>query len=219
MEISYQTFKVDQLARARLMQQRPACLWLTGLSGAGKSTIADQVAQDLHAMGYCTYVLDGDNVRNGLNRDLGFSQADRTENIRRIAEVAKLMTVAGLVVLVSAISPYRMDRDAARARFGGREFIEIHISTSLEVCIARDTKGLYRRARAGQIRQLTGWDEPYECPLHPELSIDTAQHSIRSAAACIVRRYLADSPDYKSKLHAPKRVDPVPAEARALREA
>jgi bifunctional enzyme CysN/CysC len=147
------------------------CLWFTGLSGAGKSTIANLVERKLHALGYHTYLLDGDNVRHGINKDLGFTPADRVENIRRIAEVAHLMVDAGLIVLVSAISPYRSERRSARELFGSGEFVEVFVDAPLEECERRDPKGLYRKARAGEIRNFTGIDAPYERPLSPDVHL------------------------------------------------
>jgi bifunctional enzyme CysN/CysC len=164
---------VDKQARAGLMAQKPAVLWFTGLSGAGKSTIANLVEKALHAEGRHTMSLDGDNVRHGLNRDLGFSEADRVENIRRVAEVAKLFVEAGLIVLVSFISPYRAERMLARDCVEQREFLEIFVDTPVDECRRRDPKGLYRRADAGLIRNFTGVDAPYEEPLDPELRLRT----------------------------------------------
>jgi bifunctional enzyme CysN/CysC len=167
---------VDKPARALLNGQKPSVLWFTGLSGAGKSTIANLVEKRLHAMGRHTMILDGDNVRHGLNRDLGFSEADRVENIRRVAEVAKLFVEAGLIVLVSFISPYRAERLLARDTVEAGEFVEIFVDTPVEECRRRDPKGLYRRADSGQIRNFTGVDAPYEIPLDPEIHLLTLQH-------------------------------------------
>jgi bifunctional enzyme CysN/CysC len=168
----FQSFEVTKEARARLNAQKPALLWFTGLSGAGKSTIADQLEKKLHALGKHTFVLDGDNVRHGLNRDLGFTEADRVENIRRVAEVAKLFVEAGLITLVSFISPFRAEREMARALVGPGEFLEIFVSTPLETCEQRDPKGLYKKARRGELRNFTGLDSPYEAPTSPELVLD-----------------------------------------------
>jgi bifunctional enzyme CysN/CysC len=173
--IVWHDMAVDKHARAALKGQRPAVLWFTGLSGAGKSTIANLVDRKLHALGRHTYILDGDNVRHGLNRDLGFSEADRVENIRRAAEAARLMVDAGLIVMVSFISPYRSDRDAARERFEAGEFIEVFVDTPIDECRRRDPKGLYARADAGQIRNFTGIDAPYEAPVAPELRLRTTE--------------------------------------------
>jgi len=172
--IHWQSLSVDRSARARLKGQLAAVVWFTGLSGAGKSTIANLVEQRLHGEGRHTYVLDGDNVRHGLNRDLGFTEADRVENIRRIAETAKLFVEAGLIVLVSFISPYRSDRQSARELVQPGEFVEVFVDTALEECERRDPKGLYRKAREGRIRHFTGVDAPYEAPEAPEIHLRTA---------------------------------------------
>lgn len=162
---------VDKAARAALNGQKPCVLWFTGLSGAGKSTVADLVEQRLHALGKRTMILDGDNVRHGLNRDLGFSDTDRIENIRRVGEVARLMVDAGLIVLVSFISPFRSERQMVRTLMEAGEFIEIFVDASLAVCEARDLKGLYRKARAGQLPDFTGIGSRYEPPEAPELRL------------------------------------------------
>jgi bifunctional enzyme CysN/CysC len=177
---------VDKAARADLKGQRPAVLWFTGLSGAGKSTIANLVEKRLHARGRHTMILDGDNVRHGLNRDLGFSEADRVENIRRVAEVSKLFVEAGLVVLVSFISPYRNERMLARECVEGGEFLEIFVDTPVDECRRRDPKGLYQRADAGQIRNFTGVDAPYEEPLDPEIRLRTLEGSPEALAEQVV---------------------------------
>jgi bifunctional enzyme CysN/CysC len=161
-------------------------LWFTGLSGAGKSTIANLVEKQLHALGRHTYLLDGDNVRHGLNRDLGFTDADRVENIRRVAEVAKLMADAGLIVMVSFISPFRAERRMARALFEFGEFFEVHVDTPLAVAEARDVKGLYAKARRGELKNFTGIDSPYEPPEKPEIYIDTTSRSSEESASAIV---------------------------------
>jgi bifunctional enzyme CysN/CysC len=173
--IHWQEMAVDRAARAALKGQKPAVLWFTGLSGAGKSTIANLLERRLHTEGRHTYVLDGDNVRHGLNRDLGFTEADRVENIRRVAEVAALMADAGLLVIVSFISPYRAERDAAREKLPGGEFLEVFIDTPIAECRRRDPKGLYRKADAGLIRNFTGVDAPYEAPLAPEIHVRTTE--------------------------------------------
>jgi bifunctional enzyme CysN/CysC len=170
--VHWQPLKIDKAARASLKAQKPCVLWFTGLSGAGKSTIADLVEQMLHRLGRHTIVLDGDNVRHGLNRDLGFTDEDRVENIRRVAEVAKLMVDAGLVVLVSFISPFRSERRMARDLVGADEFIEIYVDTAIEICEARDPKGLYKLARAGKLPNMTGLGSPYEAPETPEICLD-----------------------------------------------
>lgn len=164
---------MDKQARAALKGQRPAVLWFTGLSGAGKSTIANLVERRLHTLGYHTAILDGDNVRHGLNRDLGFSEADRVENIRRVAEVSRLFVEAGLIVLVSFISPYRNERLLARERVEAGEFVEIFVDTPVDECRRRDPKGLYVRADAGTLRNFTGVSAPYEAPEAPEIHLRT----------------------------------------------
>lgn len=184
--IRWQTLDIGRAALAELKSQRPAVLWFTGISGSGKSTIANAVQRRLHAAGRHTFVLDGDNVRHGLNRDLGFTDADRVENIRRVSEVAKLMSEAGLITLVSFISPFDAERQMARRLMQEGEFIEIFIDTSLEVAESRDVKGLYKKARAGEIRNFTGIDSPYEPPLQPEIRIDTSSTSADDAAEQIV---------------------------------
>ncbi|MGN2242370.1 sulfate adenylyltransferase subunit CysN [Frateuria sp. GZRR33] len=184
--IHWQHTDVDRVARARIKGQTPACLWFTGLSGSGKSTIANVVEKRLHAMGYHTYMLDGDNVRHGLNRDLGFTDEDRVENIRRVAEVAKLMVDAGLIVMVSFISPFRSERGMARSLFENGEFREVFVDTPLEVCAQRDPKGLYAKAKAGQIRNFTGIDSPYERPENPEMHLDTMGASVDELAQRII---------------------------------
>lgn len=155
------------------MAQTPLCIWFTGLSGAGKSTVANRLEKKLHDLGKFTYVLDGDNVRHGLNRDLGFTEKDRVENIRRVAEVAKLMTDAGLIVLVSFISPFREERKMARALFAKEQFVEVFVDASIETCEQRDVKGLYAKARRGDLKNFTGIDSPYEVPELPEIHLPT----------------------------------------------
>ena len=170
--VKWQSFEITKEARARLMGQTPRVLWFTGLSGSGKSTVANLIDKKLFSMGLHSCVLDGDNVRHGLNKNLGFTEEDRVENVRRIAEVAKLMVDAGLIVLVAFISPYRRDREFARSLFAPGEFIEVFVDTPLEVCERRDAKGLYKKARAGDIPNFTGINAPYERPEHPELVAD-----------------------------------------------
>lgn len=171
--IHWQALALTQADRAAHKQQRPRCIWFTGLSGSGKSTLANLLEQRLHAQGKHTYLLDGDNVRHGLNRDLGFTEADRVENIRRVAEVAKLMVDAGLIVLVSFISPFRSERRLARALFAEGEFLEVFVDTPIEVCEQRDVKGLYAKARKGELKNFTGIDSPYEPPETPEVRLQT----------------------------------------------
>ena len=177
---------VDRDARAEQRGHRSAILWFTGLSGAGKSTLANAVNQALFERGLATYVLDGDNVRHGLCRDLGFSDADREENIRRIGEVAKLFLDSGVIVLTAFVSPFRADRDKARALVGEGDFLEIFCSADLSVCEERDTKGLYAKARAGEIKEFTGISSPYEAPEHPELSVDTGAGGLETCVNEVV---------------------------------
>ena len=184
--VSFQEIDVDKRAHAKLKGQQPCLLWLTGLSGAGKSTIANLVEKRLHSLGRHTYLLDGDNVRRGLNKDLGFSQADRVENIRRVAEVAQLMVDAGLIVIASFISPFRSERWMARQLLDEDEFIEVFVDCPLEVAEARDCKHLYERARRGEIKNFTGIDSPYEPPESPEIRIDTTACAPEQAAATII---------------------------------
>jgi bifunctional enzyme CysN/CysC len=171
--ICRQVLDINKDARARQKLQKPLCLWLTGLPGAGKSTIANLLEAQLFVSGRHTYVLDGDNIRQGLNHDLGFSEADRVENIRRAMELARLFVDAGLVVIVAFISPYRSERNLARSRFEPDEFVEIHIDASLEECERRDPKGLYAKARRGELANFTGIDSDYEPPEAPEIRLDT----------------------------------------------
>jgi bifunctional enzyme CysN/CysC len=184
--IHRQALDIDKAARAALMGHQPAVLWFTGLSGAGKSTIANLVEKKLHAAGCHSYLLDGDNVRHGLNKDLGFTDADRVENIRRVAEVAKLMVDAGLIVLTAFISPFRAERALARSLLEDGEFIEIHVDTPLAVAEARDVKGLYKKARRGELKNFTGIDSPYEPPMAPELRLDTGALSADQAADAVL---------------------------------
>jgi bifunctional enzyme CysN/CysC len=188
--IHWQHLEVDKAARARIKAQVPRCVWFTGLSGSGKSTIANLVEKRLLAMGLHTYLLDGDNVRHGLNKDLGFTDEDRVENIRRVAEVAKLMVDAGLIVLVSFISPFRAERRMARELFAQDEFLEVFVDTPLEVAERRDVKGLYAKARAGEIRNFTGIDSPYERPEAPDVVLDTIASSPEKLTDMLVGRLL-----------------------------
>ena len=188
--VHWQAIEVSREAHARQKNQKPALLWFTGLSGAGKSTIANLVEKRLFATGRHSFLLDGDNVRHGLNRDLGFTDADRVENIRRVGEVAKLMADAGLIVLTAFISPFRAEREMVRAMFPDGEFIEVHIDTPLAAAEARDVKGLYKKARAGQLKNFTGIDSPYEPPEHPDIYIDTTKLDAEQAAELIVSHLL-----------------------------
>lgn len=186
-----QTFSLDKAARAVLKQQVPRCIWLTGLSGAGKSTIANLLEKRLHREGRHTYVLDGDNLRRGLCRDLGFAPRERDENIRRVSEVAKLMVDAGLIVIGAFISPFERERMRARRLFAEGEFVEVFVDASPQECERRDVKGLYARARGGQLLGFTGIDSEYERPTKPDLHLLTGQYS---PEACVdaIRRYLSD---------------------------
>ena len=184
--ITWHEHMVAREAREGLKGHKSAVLWFTGLSSAGKSTIANAVDFKLNQRGIHTYLLDGDNVRHGLNKNLGFSAADRAENIRRIGEVAKLMTDAGLVVATAFISPYSADRDAVRALLVPGEFIEIYVKAPLSTCEGRDPKGLYKKARAGELKGFTGIDDPYEAPEHPELVLDSDAKGIEALADEVV---------------------------------
>ena len=185
--VKWQDFDVDREARQELKLQRAHCLWLTGLSASGKSTVANLLEKRLHAEGRHTYLLDGDNVRHGLNRDLGFTEVDRVENIRRVAEVARLMVDAGLIVIVSFISPFQSERDLARGLFAPGDFQEIFVDASIEACAARDPKGLYARAMRGEIKNFTGIDSPYERPEHPDLRLDTEKLSPEQCVELVMR--------------------------------
>jgi bifunctional enzyme CysN/CysC len=184
--VHWQALDVDKAARSKAKAQRASVVWLTGLSGAGKSTIANLVERKLHARGAHTYVLDGDNVRHGLNKDLGFTDADRVENIRRVDEVARLMTDAGLIAIVAFISPFAQERRMARALFEPDEFFEVFIDVPLEVAEQRDPKGLYRKARAGELKNFTGIDSPYELPEAAELRLDTSALSPEEASDTVI---------------------------------
>jgi adenylylsulfate kinase len=178
--------EVDREARAAAHGHRGAVLWFTGLSGSGKSTIGHRVERMLIERGAFAYVLDGDNIRHGLNSDLGFSPEDRVENIRRIGEVSRLFADSGALVVSAFISPYRQDRDRIRGLMGAGEFVEVFVDTPLEICEARDPKGLYKKARAGEISNFTGLDAPYEAPVSPEVHLETADLSIDEAAAQVI---------------------------------
>ena len=184
--IHWQNLDINKAANAEQKGQNPAVLWFTGLSGSGKSTIANEVQRRLYATGRHSFILDGDNVRHGLNRDLGFTDADRVENIRRVAEVSKLMVEAGLITLVSFISPFRAERELARNLMEEGEFIEIFVNTPLSVTETRDPKGLYKKARAGNLKNFTGIDSPYEAPENPEIEINTAEMSVEDAAERVI---------------------------------
>lgn len=190
-ELTWQSANIDRTQRARAKNQSPRCVWLTGLSGAGKSTLANELDRQLHQLGRHTMLLDGDNVRQGLCKDLGMSETDRAENIRRVAEVARLMTDAGLIVIAAFISPFQRDRDDARALFPDGEFVEVFVHTPLSVCEERDPKGLYRKARAGEIRDFTGISSPYEEPGPEALRVDTTQASVEAIARSLIERYFS----------------------------
>ena len=180
---SYQISKKDRITANN---HNSFLLWFTGLSGSGKSTIANRVEQELYKIGIKTYALDGDNIRKGINNDLSFSPQDRTENIRRIAEVSNLMVDAGLVVLAAFVSPYKKDRDNIRTIVKDVNFVEIYVNTSLEECERRDVKGLYKKARAGEIKNMTGISAPYEAPLNPHIEINTETESVEDAVTKII---------------------------------
>ncbi|WP_334182748.1 sulfate adenylyltransferase subunit CysN [Novosphingobium sp.] len=191
--VHWQAVDIDRKQHAGLKNQRPAVLWFTGLSGSGKSTIANLVEKKLHRMNRHTFLLDGDNVRHGLNKDLGFTEADRIENIRRVGEVSKLMTDAGLIVITAFISPFQADREMVRTMLPEGEFFEVFIDTPLKVAEARDVKGLYKKARSGELKNFTGIDSPYEAPRNPEIRIDTTAISPEEAANLIVDTLLGDA--------------------------
>ena len=184
--IKWHLGKITKEDRAKLLNQKGVTLWLTGLSGSGKSTIAVELEHALIENKHQAYILDGDNIRHGLNKNLGFSPEDRTENIRRIGEVAKLFTEANIITIAAFVSPYREDRDNARKLLDHGGFIEIYVKCSLEVCEARDTKGLYKKARAGEVKDFTGISAPYEEPLHPELTIDSSKLSVEESTRAIL---------------------------------
>ena len=184
--ITWHQSEVDQAAREELLKQKGCVIWFTGLSGSGKSTVANQVAAHLHQSGRITYVLDGDNIRHGLNKNLGFSPEDRQENIQRIGEVAKLFADAGLITTTAFISPYRQDRDAVRDIMSPDRFIEVFVDCPLEVCENRDPKGLYKKARAGELKGFTGIDAPYEAPQSPELVVNTNELDIAGCTEQVI---------------------------------
>ena len=187
-EVIWHQTHITKDDRAKQKNQVPKCIWLTGLSGSGKSTLANALEVALTEQGKHTYLLDGDNVRHGLNKNLGMSDEDRTENIRRVSEVAKLMVDAGLVVITAFISPFRADRDAARALFEDGEFVEVFADAPLEECEKRDPKGLYKKARAGEIKEFTGIDSPYEAPDNAEVVINTAEHDIGECVRQLIEK-------------------------------
>ena len=189
--IVWHEHKLSKAERAKIKHQKPSILWFTGLSGSGKSSIANAVEERLYENSIHTYLLDGDNIRSGLNSDLGFNDSDRVENIRRIAEVAKLFLDSGLIVLTAFISPHKSERDRVRNMVEDGEFIEIFIDTPIEICAERDPKGLYKKAKAGEIKNFTGIDSIYEAPQNPEIRIDTTQYSIEESVDIIVN-YLDD---------------------------
>ena len=184
--ITWHASHVTRPDRERVLGQRGVTVWLTGLSGSGKSTIAVGAERELVRRGRLAYVLDGDNIRHGLNKNLGFSPADRTENIRRIGEVAKLFTDAGVIAMTSFISPYRADRDGVRALHAPGDFVEVHVAATVDTCESRDVKGLYQRARKGEIPEFTGISAPYEAPERPELVLDTNRQNVEESVASLV---------------------------------
>ena len=188
--VQWQSFKLTEADRAKIKDQQPLCLWMTGLSGSGKSTLANAVEEKLNGLGKHTYILDGDNLRHGLNQDLGFSVEARNENVRRAAEVARLMVDAGLIGIVGLISPLKAEREHARSLFGPNQFKEIYLSTSLAECEKRDVKGLYQKARAGDLKDFTGIDSPYEAPKTPEIELDTENLTVEQAVDVIVKAIL-----------------------------
>lgn len=191
-DIAWQSLQILKSDRARIKGQKPFVLWLTGLSGSGKSTLANALDAYLFNQGFHTYLLDGDNVRHGLNKDLGFDDKSRVENIRRIGEVAKLMVDAGIIVITAFISPFRADRQMVKELFEKGEFIEVFLDTPLSICEQRDPKGLYKKARAGEIDKFTGIDSPYESPLEPEILLESGNLSVESELSQVLR-YLRDN--------------------------
>tara|TARA_Y100001001_G_scaffold129182_1_gene128265 strand:- start:1186 stop:1791 length:606 start_codon:yes stop_codon:yes gene_type:complete len=184
--IVWHDHKITRAERSVNKNQKPCLLWFTGLSGSGKSTIANALDVALHTRGYHTFLLDGDNVRHGLCKDLGFSDDDREENIRRVGEVCKLFADAGLIVMSAFISPFTSDRRLVRKLFPAGEFIEVYMDTPLATCEERDPKGLYQKARSGEIRHFTGIDSPYEVPAHPEIRLDTSRHSVEACVDSLI---------------------------------
>ena len=186
--LQFQKFAISQTERAKLKNQIPMCLWMTGLSGSGKTSIANALEKKLYEMQKHTYILDGDNLRHGLNSDLNFNKNDRNENIRRVGETAKLMVDSGLIVIVGLISPFRVERDWVRSLFSPNQFKEIYISTSINVCEKRDVKGLYQMARRDKIKNFTGITSPYEEPRNPELTIDTQNMTIDECVQKVLKQ-------------------------------
>lgn len=185
--ITWHHSAITKQQRQAALKQTSFVLWFTGLSGSGKSTLSVALEEYLFEQGHHVYRLDGDNIRHGLNNNLGFSPADRTENIRRIGEVSKLFVDAGIIVMTAFISPYRADRDMVRAMLGGKEFVEVYVECSVEACERRDVKGLYAKARAGEIKDFTGISAPYEAPLHPEITIQTESQDVTATLAALVQ--------------------------------
>jgi bifunctional enzyme CysN/CysC len=181
-----QNFDITRQDREALKAQKGKVIWFTGLSGSGKSTLANALEYALHQAGKHTYILDGDNIRHGLNKDLGFSDADRVENIRRIAEVARLMADAGLIVITAFISPFKREREMARELIGSEHFLEVYVSTPLSICEQRDPKGLYKKARSGELPNMTGISSPYEAPDHPEFIADGAAQDIKTTVGALI---------------------------------
>jgi len=188
--IQWQSFRLTEADRAKIKDQQPLCLWMTGLSGAGKSTLANALEEKLNVLGKHTYILDGDNLRHGLNQDLGYSVEARNENVRRVAEVARLMVDAGLIVIVGLISPLKAERDHARSLFAKNQFKEIYLSTSLQHCEKRDVKGLYQKARAGELKDFAGIDSPYEAPEAPEMELNTEHLTVTQGVEVILKAIL-----------------------------
>lgn len=184
--ITWHKGTIEKTDRERLLHQKGVVIWFTGLSGSGKSTLAHRIEEILFERGHLCFILDGDNIRHGLNKNLGFSPEDREENIRRIGEVSKLFTDAGLITMTAFISPYRGDRDKARNLLGKDGFIEVYVKVPLEIAEERDPKGLYKKARAGEIKEFTGISAPYEEPANPELVIDTSQHDLEKSSLIVI---------------------------------
>jgi adenylylsulfate kinase len=184
--VKYQKFTITKSQRAKIKNQKPCIIWLTGLSGSGKSTIANELDKKLYDLGYHSYILDGDNIRFGLNKELGFSKVDREENIRRVSEVAKLFLDSGLIIIVAFISPFFTDREKAKSLVKPDEFIEVFVDASLEECVKRDTKGLYKKAIDGKIDNFTGYNSPYEIPKNPDIHIKTTVLNIDDSVKKII---------------------------------